>query len=283
MRKVGLLLTICLILAAAPADAQRLFGTIGMGGGAYTSSTLVELDPTTGAVVATIGDVGYLINGMAWEYSTATLWATTSAHDPTFPSGLLTINPASAAGTPIGTGFGLGSGSCVLTAVNSTGQVYSWWDPSQDDLIVFDTVTGLATRVGESGTGTATHSIAFDAADVLWMVDNTIYTVDTTTGAVTNTGNSIGMSLHHGQFNPTTGLFYGVDGAYGPGARNIAVVDVATGSVVDTIPSVDDLHTLAWVEGTFVRPGIPAVSPWGAGLMALLVIVCGALVLRRYV
>jgi hypothetical protein len=71
MKRVGLVLIIVLTLAAAPVDAQRLFGAIGMGG-SYSSSTLVELDPVTGAVVATIGDVGYLVNGMAWDYSTGT-------------------------------------------------------------------------------------------------------------------------------------------------------------------------------------------------------------------
>ncbi len=104
MRRFGVLLVV-LMLAAVPASAQRLLGTIGNGGTGSTS-TLVELDPATGALVSTIGDVGYLVNGMTWDASSGTLCATTSNNDATFPDGLITIDPMTAAGTPVGTGAG---------------------------------------------------------------------------------------------------------------------------------------------------------------------------------
>lgn len=279
MRRVGLILIIVLTLAAAPAGAQRLFGTIGAGSG---TSTLVELDPATGAAVATIGDVGHRVNGMTWDYTTGTLYATTSTHDATFPNGLITINPATAAATTIGTGAGFGS--VLLPSANSAGVIYGWWDPGQDDLIVFDKVTGVATRVGESGISTASHGLAFDAADVLWLVNSggAVYTVDTASGAATSAG-SIGTTAHHGKFDPTTGLYWGITPYGSGGAKTLVIADLTLMSVDYTLPTVDGLHTLVWIEGEFVRPGIPAVSPWGAGLMALMMLVGGAMVLRRYV
>jgi len=281
MRRIGVFFIVLLTLAAAPADAQRLLGTTGAGSG---TSTLVELDPSTGSLAATIGDVGHLVNGMAWDATTGTLYATTSTNDVTFPDGLITINPATAAATTIGTGAGFGS--VLLPAVNSTGDLYGWWDPSQDDLIIFDKVTGVATRVGESGISTATHGLAFDASDVLYLVnyDTEVYTINTTTGAATSVG-SISSVAHHGKFDPTTGLYWGINTEGSGGPRNLVVANLTTFTVVNTLPTVDGLHTLVWAEGTFVAPNapVPAVSPWGAGLMALLVLVCGALVLRRFV
>jgi hypothetical protein len=278
MRRFGILVALVIVLAATPASAQTILGTTGAGG---TISTLVEIDPATGALIGTIGSVGYAVNGLTWDASSGTLYATTSANDPTLGSGLITIDPLTGAGTPIGTGNGLGSGASVTAASNSTGQVFSWWDPNEDDLLLYDTATGLATRVGESGIGTGGHGLAFNAADVLYLVQSSVYTINTSTGAATNVGN-IGTLAHHGDFDPTTGYYYGIDVFGGSGPRNLVIADLSTFSVVNTLPTVADLHTLTFYTPALVAVDVPTVSPWGTALMVLLVVIAGAVLLRRF-
>ncbi len=245
MRRFGVLLVV-LLLAAVPASAQRLLGTIGNPGTGATTSALVELDPATGALVATIGDVGYLVNGMTWDEASGTLWATTSTNDATFPNGLITIDPATAAGTPVGTGAGQ---FVNVPASNSAGQVYGWTEAS-DDAVLWDTAAGTITVLGESGVGTLRQGLAFNAADELILINgNTnVYTIDTTTGAGTMVG-TLGVVAHHGDFEPNSGLYYGID-AGGGGPKNLVVADLSSFTVVDTIPTVDDLHTLTFVPAT---------------------------------
>jgi hypothetical protein len=283
MRRLGIVATVIFVLAAAPAGAQTILGTTGTGG---TISTLVEIDPATGALISTIGSVGYAVNGLTWDASSGTLYATTSANDAVLGSGLITIDPLTGSGTPIGTGHGLGSGATVTAASNAAGQIFSWWDPSADDLVIFDIGTGLATVVGESGLSTGAHGLTFDAADVLYLVnwDTSVYTINTTTGAATLVG-SLGLATyaHHGDFDPSTGLYYGIDNTGGPGPRNLVVADLSTFTVVNTLPTVADLHTLTFYDAApLVLDSIPTVSPWGAGVMILLVVVAGAILLRRF-
>jgi len=83
---------------------------------------------------------------------------------------------------------------------------------------------------------------------VLYLVnyDGNIYTIDTTTGAATFTGLSPGVTAHHGAFRPTTDLYYGIDRNVGV-LPNILVADLVTGTITATLPTVDYLHTLAFV------------------------------------
>lgn len=280
MRRFGILVVLIVALAAVPASAQTILGTTGVGG---TTSTLVEIDPATGGLLATIGSVGYAVNGLTWDASSGTLYATTSTNDGTFPNGLITIDPLTGAGTPIGTGAGIGS--VVTAASNSAGQVYAWWDPSDDDLVIFNTTTGVATLVGESGLSTGAHGLTFNPADVLYLVnyDGNVYTINTSTGAPTLVGTlALATYAHHGDFDPTSGLYYGVDQT-GSGAKNLVVADLSAFSVVNTLPTVADLHTLTFYAPALVAVDVPTVSPWGTALMVLLVVIAGAVLLRRFV
>ena len=116
--------TLTLILAGAilvtgiQASAQNLppgqpilLGTTGAcfnafpGGPCTQTSTLVQLDPQTGALIREIGPVGYTVNGLAWDCTAGnckagTLYATTAVGDVSF-HGLITIDPNTGAGTPV--------------------------------------------------------------------------------------------------------------------------------------------------------------------------------------
>ena len=75
------------------------------GGPCTQTSTLVQIDPQTGALIRAIGPVGYTVNGLAWDCTagnckSGTLYATTAVGDTHF-HGLITIDPNTGAGTPV--------------------------------------------------------------------------------------------------------------------------------------------------------------------------------------
>ena len=156
-------------------------------GQGFGTSTLVELDPATGTLVSTIGDVGYLVNGMTWDASSGTLWATTSADDATFPSGMITIDPMTGVGTPVGAGAGLGVRP-ERAASNSAGRS-TGGRGQRRCLVLFDTSAGTILVLGDAGLSTGPLGLAFDPADVLFLVNfDGVYTIDTATGAATFIG-----------------------------------------------------------------------------------------------
>jgi hypothetical protein len=252
--------------AASPALADVLYGTtLDAGGG----STLVIIDQVTGALLTSIGPVGYTVNGLEWDNATQTLYASTGVTDPAY-NGLIVINPATGAGTPIGvSGWGLLVTPAVTNLAYRSGVgMYGWWDPNEDDLVSIDLGTGIATRVGESGVGTAQNGLAFDLGGVLWMVNSggSYYTVDTVTGAATFFG-GIGTTAHHGSFSYDDGLYYGLQNTGIGVAQILVVADLSTGTVIRTPRTIDGLHTLSF--RVIPEPGTIALFGLGAlGLAA---------------
>ena len=220
-------------------------------------STLVEIDPANGATLRTIGPVGYVVNGMEWDPTTGKLYGSTSVRDPSY-NGLIEIDVNTGAGTPIGVhrwGGIPGVSNCGYTAVtnitvDASGQMYGWLDPCADDLVRIDKTTGIATWVGDAGLSTLENGLDFDTGDILYMVNGgshspgAVYTVDPSTGATSYTG-SIGSYGHHGDFDPSTNLYYAL--TYWP-TRELVVADLSTNTVISTFPALDDnMHTLTWV------------------------------------
>lgn len=259
------------------AFAATLLGTIGAGGGA---STLVEINPTTGAQVRSIGSVGYAVNGMTYDATTNTLYATTSNNDPIFPNGLITINMTTGAGTPVGAG----AGQLVnVPSANSSGQLYGWTENS-DDPVLWNKAAGTITVLSPSGVGTAEQSLAFDNNNVLYLLnyDQNLYTINTTTGAATSLGAVTGIVsgvAHHGDFNPDNNQLYAINmvrDGYNP--RDLYVIDITTRNVVATLPTANDLHTLAFVASAAPTPAtpVPTLTGWGmiilSGLLALVAV-----------
>jgi len=221
------------------ARTQLLGTTVGTGGSG--PSVLVELNPTTGELVKTIGTVGYAVNGLEYDASRGKLFATTAAGDPNFPSGLLAIDMATGAGTTIGSGTGT---TTVNVTVNKAGKMYSWTEDS-DDLVSLSTTSGLATVVGDSGVDSYTHGLAFDNRDRLWLVngDEQIYAIDLATGIGSATG-SLGSTAHHGDFHPDTGKYWGIDSTSNP--RHFVVADIDAATITTTMAAMDDLHAITF-------------------------------------
>jgi len=130
------------------------------GGPCTQTSTLVQIDPTNGALVQVIGPVGFTVNGLAWDSTTDTLYATTAVGDTAF-HGLITINPQTGAGTPVNpslVNYGLspdprfvGSPIHSLT-IDSNGRLAAWYDEFPppvgvtDTFVTIDKSTGIATE-----------------------------------------------------------------------------------------------------------------------------------------
>jgi len=241
---LGIVALVALLALGTPltASAQvRLFGTRGYGG---ATSTLVELNPATGAVIATIGTVGYGVNGLDVDPTTGTLYGATRYEDPSF-NGLITINTTTGAGTPVGAVNWGQSDPLAITniTVSSTGAMYGWSEWC-DCLVSIDKATGVATQIG-TGVGSWQNGLSFDNADVLYMVngDGAFYTIDTTTGVGTYQG-TLGQTAHHGDFHPVSGLYYGLNWTYGT-PRTLLVCDLGAGTA-NPLALVGDLHTLAF-------------------------------------
>lgn len=235
--------------AAVPA----LYGTFGKG--EYSSSSLVEIDQTTGEIIRFIGQVGYTLNGLAWDPTTGRLYGSTSTNDPSY-NGLIQVDLATGAGTPVGVnGWGFGKAAITNITVNSSGQMYGWTE-SGDDLVSINKSTGIATVVGDSGLSTATNGLAFDRYNTLYMVnyDGRYYIINTFTGAATLQGDispGVEEPAHHGVFHPYSNLYYGLRNNPWPwdtSSTNLLSANFSTGSVLSTVPTAFDLHTLAFVD-----------------------------------
>lgn len=294
LKNLGIIVGIVLLVfgfSAQHAQAQRLLGTLNTGtDSSPATSTLVELDPATGNLLATIGDVGYAVNGMAYDATTGNLYATTTTWDPVFPGGLIIINPATAAATPVGSGSGQ---DVNVPAVNAAGQLFGWTE-SGDDPVLWNKVAGTISVIGDSGIATRLEGLDFDNTGTLYLVQDydwnqdgqSVYTINTTTGAATAVGALTTLPngyAHHGKFHPVTNLYYGIDGTLGRTGtitRNLLVINVSTLTLVNTIPTVDYLHTLVFLPGTFQANPIPTLGTWGLGLLILVLGAVGFMVIR---
>ena len=246
-----------------PSAGPILLGTIGNG---VTLSTLIEIDPLTGATLNIIGPVGFVVNGMEFDATTGTLYGSTGKRDPTY-NGLITIDLVTGAGTPIHTtsGFGLGVPEAINNiTIDASGQLYGWWEPAEDDLMKIDKVTGIATRVGESdpndtGFGTMNGGLDFDNSGILYVNRSfppDFHTVNLVSGAVTFAGTVTPddfLFVHYGDFHPGTNVLYALSDQFEP--SNLLLVDVTilanvtTFTGISVIPLEDDVHVITWGPG----------------------------------
>ena len=104
---LALVAVLTMALPAAASSGSMLLATTG--NGFSGPSTLLEIDPVTGATLRTIGPVGYIVNGMEFDPATGKLYGSTSVNDPNH-NGLIEIDLTTGAGTPVGpSGWG---GTC---------------------------------------------------------------------------------------------------------------------------------------------------------------------------
>jgi hypothetical protein len=279
------ILTAAVLVAIVPlASAQDpppgqpvLLGTTGacdnlvQGGPCTHTSTLVQVDPDTGALVRVIGPVGYSVNGLAWDMTTNKLYATTAVGDVSF-HGLITIDPNTGQGTPVNpavVNYGLdvtpgtlGSPVHSIT-IDSNGNAVGWYDEFgtgvTDTFVTFNKTTGIATEFDNTGLNTGQNGVAFAKHDLLWNIDSpkvvggvvtqTAYLLDTTNGqALDERDVSPPTPAALGDFSPVGNQYYGLKFTVFNPTTFLVVIDLKKGTVTTLAQTVDDLHVIAFVK-----------------------------------
>jgi len=273
----ALILAAGVLPASAAPPKQVLFGTTGRctndfpGGPCTETSTLVQLDPSTGALIKTIGQVGYTVNGLAWYPKEQKLYASTAIGDVAF-HGLITINITTGAGTPVNpaaVNFGLAGNDSPIHSItiHSDGRMVGWYDEFPtgevtDTFVTLDRATGVATEFPDTGIDTNANGLSFDGAGILWNINSprrvgtaaptqTAYRLDPATGKPLATVSLTPPTMAAlGDFNPATNLYYGLKFTpFDPTAKTfITVVNLGTGTVTQLGQTIDNLHTLAFVK-----------------------------------
>jgi hypothetical protein len=250
-----------------------LLGTTGdcnnveQGGPCTEKSTLVQLDSRTGALIRTIGPVGYTVNGLAWDRTSGNLYATTAAGDITF-HGLIKINPLTGRGIPVNkkvVNFGLeGTRSPVHSiTVDVFGHMVGWYDEfgpgvTEDTYVRIDQKTGAATEFAETGINTSRNGLSFGEFNLLWNIDTPRLVGETLsqTAYLLNPfdGNKLASislepptSAALGDFHPQNNLYYGLNFEPLSPTTFIVVIDVLEGTATTLGQTVDGLHTLAFI------------------------------------
>lgn len=262
-----------------PPGAPILLGTTGacnnvtQGGPCTQTSTLVQIDPTNGALVAVIGPVGFTVNGLAWDPTTDTLYATTAVGDTTF-HGLITIDPSTGAGTPVNpsvVNYGLAPdprfvGSPIHSlAIDSNGHMAAWYDEFPppvgvtDTFITIDKSTGIATEFENTGLDTNQNGLAFAKHDLLWNIDapktavdgsviQTAYLLDPANGQMLDARDvSPPIAAALGDFDPVGNKYYGLNFVPFSPQTAMIVIDLKKGTT-SAVGTVDDLHVIAFVK-----------------------------------
>jgi hypothetical protein len=253
---IVLLASACGLLACAgSASADLLYGANGAGN---RPADLLVLDPSTGAVIRTVGPIGFGVTGLAIDPTTGTLYGVTGrSNDPgTAPSphSLITINRTTGAGTLIGDDEGIGDVVADIT-FTPDGTLFGWLE-GEDSLATLNKATGESTVVGESGLDTYGSGIASNSSGVLYYAgegtQGPLRTVDRSTGLTTIVGNLTGSAPEPGvaalAFSGAGQLF----GATTPSNNSalgstLITIDPATAAITASHPAIDRLDALVFV------------------------------------
>jgi len=223
-------MVMAVMAGAPPAEASPTGTTLyAVSGANGSTATLYELDAATGAVLDTIGAIGF--DGVS-SIDVHPFSGVAYAVANNAPGGetLITIDLDTGLGTAVG--LTTNGGPIPDITFNSSGTLYGWGE-SGDDLYTINTSTGLATLVGEAGISTRGTGLAFDPGGTLWLKvwdfggSNTLlYTVDPGTGVATLDGTITGTALHNVLAFDEAGVAYSIfrEGSApggGPGTESV--------------------------------------------------------------
>jgi Ca2+-binding RTX toxin-like protein len=237
--------------AAAPAaPSQTLYGADGSGG---NPSNLYEIDRNSGAVVRTIGPIGFSVTGLAIHPETAELYGSTGGADPNDPGSTIKIDKASGDGTLIGDQIPATQFGAADITFTSDGTLYGWSEES-DDLVTINVASGAATVVGDSGESTAGSGLSASPADTLFFTgfnDNgDLSTVSRTTGLLTTVATldgTVGDAINALAFDDG-GTLLGSRRLNNQIDRDLIRINTSSGDVTSLGPSVDRLDAIEFSE-----------------------------------
>ena len=121
-------------------------------------------------------------------------------------------------------------------------------------MVTLDPLTGVATELGEAGITPFRHGLAFDAADNLYLFnfEGDVRLVDPATGSVGGQLFDTDQITHHGDFDPSTGRYFGIESTSGTTNR-LEIIDVELGGLFDNVAvTAADLHTITFVDAAEV-------------------------------
>jgi hypothetical protein len=243
---------------------------VNQGGPCTQTSTLVQIDPSNGALVRVIGPVGYTVNGLSWDATSDKLYATTAVGDVSF-HGLITIDPDTGQGTPVNpsvVNFGLaGAASPVHSiTIDSHGNTVAWYDefppPSgvTDTFVTIDKAAGIGIEHDNTGINTGQNGVAFAKHDLLWNIDSPKFvgSVITQTAYLLNPADGTPLDSRDispptpaalGDFDPVGNKYYGLNfQAFSNAPTFLVLVDLKKGTTTTLGQTVNGLHVIAFVR-----------------------------------
>jgi Ca2+-binding RTX toxin-like protein len=236
--------------SAPAATTQTLYGADGSGG---NPSNLYEIDPDTGAVVRTIGPIGFAVTGLAIHPETAELYGSTGGNAPNDPGSTIKINKATGDGALIGDQIPATDFGAADITFTSDGTLYGWSEDS-DDLVTINLASGAATVVGESGAGTLGSGLSASPGDTLFFTGQldigNLMTVSRTTGLLTTVAlmdGTVGDAINALAFDDR-GTLLGSRRLNNQLDRDLIRINTSSGHVTSLGPSVDRLDAIEFSE-----------------------------------
>jgi hypothetical protein len=237
-------------VAAPAATTQTLYGADGSGG---NPSNLYEIDRDTGAVVRTIGPIGFAVTGLAIHPETAELYGSTGGMDANNPGSTIKIDKATGDGTLIGDQIPADEVGAADITFTSDGTLYGWSEAT-DDLVTINLAGGAATVVGESGAGTLGSGLSASPDDTLFFAGQldvgNLRTVSRTTGLLTNVAlmdGTVGDAINALAFD-NRGTLLGSRRLNNQLDRDLIRINTSNGHITSLGPSVDRLDAIEFSE-----------------------------------
>ena len=180
------------VLAFAPAQGDQLYA---ISCAAHTPSILYELNPATGAVMQSIGNSGvtapHHITSLACQPGTGVLYGYVNEFVEYNEGQLATIDISNGLATVLPSSSPVHVPDMTFTP---DGTLYGWDEGvfSNDDLVTFNSSTGVVAAVGDATVGTNRLGLASNSSGEIYMKAGLeLYTVDAGSG-MANTRYTIG-------------------------------------------------------------------------------------------
>jgi hypothetical protein len=276
-------------IAAFPAVAQTvLFGATGSNG---VNGVLYLINQGTGASTAigpiTVGGANVSLTGLAGDPATGILYGAVANGSPSNASSLIRINQQTGVATLVGA-FG--------TAVSDisfgpSGTLYAW-DRTTNALGTVSLSSGTVTDVGPSGLAAFSRGGGMSirgttaSVSVTGTTPGTLDSVNTATGAGT-TGPALTGAPTTDAFDAMAfssgGVLFAVNTnrSGSPTTNFLVTINTATGAVTSVGALPGDMDALGFAPLLAPTQAVPTANTWALLLMAVLLVLSGAFVLRR--
>ena len=286
MVKRAIFFALSVAALTSPVRAQETLyvatGSKGASGVLYTVDPLTAASTMVGPITTSAGAIG--MTGLAFDPLNGVLYGITGLESPNSPRNLVTINPATAAATVVGT-LTSTFGTTGLTDISfrSDGTLFGI---SPSTLYTINLGTGALTSIGSTGENPPGGGLAFNSSGTLYsagIATGTVDTLNTSTGAravgPTMTGaphaGSLGAMMALG-FSSATTLYAANSAREQNGATittvNLVTINPGTGVVtnIGALPGNVDALTFS-----------PVPEPSSMALLGLGALIAGFLGRRR--